>query len=200
MRTRTAVSVAAGLLACTLGLPAAFADSADADCVFRRDGETKEGKSGPCSFSQRQGYVDIDLRNGSTYSLSPGDQANHYRDQEGKKVVRTVHGDGAHEYKWEGKKIIVRFPQGHGGGHHGAAAAHDVPQDLSDLPHGRYVGGEVDDEMVRRGYKHVRNDAAGDDLWSYWHSKGGGQCVVVHMDAQRRVSSVVNAPSTDCKK
>lgn len=203
MKNRVATIMAAGLLACTLGLPAAFADTAEADCVFRRDGETKESKSGPCTFSQRQGFVDIDLRNGSTYSLSPGDQPHHFRDQEGKKVVRTVDASGSHEYKWEGKKIIVRFREDgkeHGGGHHGSAVPQDAPKDLRDLPGGRYVGGEVDDEMARRGYKHVRNRQSGGDLWSYWHAKGGAPCVVVHMDPQRRVSSVVNAPEADCRK
>lgn len=96
-------------LALVLVAPAGFADTAEADCVLRKDGEKKEGASGPCSFSQRQGHVDIDLRNGLNFSLSPTDEPHHFRDQDGKKVKRTVAGDGSHEYKWEGKKIIVRF-------------------------------------------------------------------------------------------
>lgn len=112
--------VAAALLL-AVPLPA-HADNADAYCEVRKGGETKQGRSGPCDFSQRQGYVSIDLRNGETWELSPTDQANHFRDQKGNKVVRTAGGD-SHEYKWDNKKIIVTFgPQGtaHAGSAHGS--------------------------------------------------------------------------------
>jgi len=69
----------------------ARADSSDANCKVRKDGETKQGRSGPCTFSQRQGYIDIDLRNGDTYSLSPANKADHFKDQKGNKVVWTSH-------------------------------------------------------------------------------------------------------------
>ncbi len=193
----TAVALSLALMS-TVGT----ADTADADCVMRKDGEKKEGASGPCTFSQRQGNVSIDLRNGDRFDLTLGDKADLYRDQEGKKVVRTVAGDGSHEYKWEGKKIIVSFRAGaahdksaaHGSGHSG-----ETPQDLRDLPGSQYVGGEVDDEMVRRGYRHVRDDQSGGQIRSYWHSNHGGHCVVVHMGEKRHVKSVANASSSDCK-
>ncbi len=51
----SAVAVTAALLTA----PAAVrADSADATCEVRKDGETMKGRSGPCTFSQRQGYID----------------------------------------------------------------------------------------------------------------------------------------------
>jgi hypothetical protein len=88
----------------------AYADSNDAFCEVRKDGQTKQGKSGPCTFSQRQGYIDLDLRNGQNYSLSPGNNANHYKDQKGNKVVRTQAGGNTQEFKWEGgTKVIVTF-------------------------------------------------------------------------------------------
>ncbi len=107
-----AVLLSASLVAISLsgGLSAARADSAEANCQVRKDGETKQGKSGPCTFSQRQGYIDLDLRNGETYSLSPGNQPNHFKDQKGIKVVRTQAGGNTQEFKWEGgKKVIVTF-------------------------------------------------------------------------------------------
>jgi|APIni6443716594_1056825.scaffolds.fasta_scaffold213519_2 hypothetical protein len=110
----------------------ASADSNDAFCEVRKDGETKQGKTGPCTFSQRQGYVDIDLRNGQSYSLSPGGQADHYKDQKGHKVVRTQASGNSHMYKWEGgTKIIVTFGgsstnSGGGGGAAGAIAVADM--------------------------------------------------------------------------
>jgi hypothetical protein len=184
--------ISAVAVALSLALPstAGRADTADADCVMRKDGEKKQGASGACTFSQRQGYVNIDLRNGDQFDLTPGDKPDHYRDQDGKKVVRTVTGDGSHEYKWEGKKIIVTFRSGNAG---------DTPHDLKDLPGSSYVGGEVDDEMVRRGYRHVRDEQSGGQVRSYWRSNHGGHCVVVHLGEKRHVKSVTNTASSDCK-
>ena len=88
----------------------AYADSNEAMCEVRKDGEVKQGRSGPCTFSQRQGYIDLDLRNGVTYSLSPGKNANHFKDQKGNKVIRTQAGGSTQEFKWEGgTKVIVTF-------------------------------------------------------------------------------------------
>jgi len=91
-------------------LPTAHADSAQAYCEVRKDGEVKQGRSGPCTFSQRQGYIDLDLRNGVTYSLAPGKNANHFKDQKGNKVIRTQAGGNTQEFKWEGgTRVIVTF-------------------------------------------------------------------------------------------
>ncbi len=194
-----ALAATAVTLSLAMMSTAGSADTADADCVMRKDGEKKEGASGPCTFSQRQGYVNIDLRNGDRFELTPGDKPDHYRDQDGKKVVRTAAGDGSHEYKWEGKKIIVTFRSGSGQGGHGSGSAGETPQDLRDLPGSRYVGGEVDDEMVRRGYRHVRDEQSGGQIRSYWRSNQGGHCVVVHMGEKRHVKSVANVANSDCK-
>jgi len=115
----------------------ARADSAEANCQVRKDGETKHGLSGPCTFSQRQGYIDLDLRNGETFSLSPTGQPNHFKDQKGNKVVRTQAGGNTQEFKWEGgKKVIVTFggaPESSAGGSGGIAV-----EDMA-----RYCAGEA---------------------------------------------------------
>jgi hypothetical protein len=127
MKTRLAFSVSALLVGALIGPQIANADTASATCEVRKDGEKQGGKSGPCTFGQRQGYIDIDLRNGDTYALSPGNNANHYRDQKGNKVVRTSSTANAQEFRWEnGKHVTVRFNhssynnsgynQGYGGG------------------------------------------------------------------------------------
>ena len=88
---------------------AASADSTAATCEFYSHGDKKKDRSGPCSFSQRQGYVDIGLSNGKTFNLTPGNKPDHFRDQEDHKVVRE-HGDGGSQvYKWDEKKIVVTF-------------------------------------------------------------------------------------------
>jgi len=97
-----------------LALPVAHADSVEATCEVRKDGETKQGQSGPCTFGQRQGFIDIDLKNGDTLSLSPGNGADQFRDQRGNKVHRTSAGSNSQEFKWEGgKRLTVTFLGGH---------------------------------------------------------------------------------------
>ena len=110
MKTWLAFSTSALLFGALAWTQIASADSAAATCEVRKDGEKQGGKSGPCTFGQRQGHVDIDLRNGDTYSLSPGNNANHYRDQKGNKVVRTRSTANSQEFRWEnGKYVTVHF-------------------------------------------------------------------------------------------
>jgi len=103
------------------GVSIARADSTDATCEVRKDGDKQKGKSGPCTFSQRQGYIDIDLKNGDTIRLSPAGGANHYRDQRGNKVTRTSAGTTGMSLKWEnGKRVEVTWggnPYGKHSGH-----------------------------------------------------------------------------------
>ena len=88
----------------------AFADSSDAECVVHERGEKKKGQSGKCLFSMSSGFIDIRLSNGKSYSFSPQEgKSGVYKDQDGKRVKRTVDGDGTHTYKWEHKNIEVKF-------------------------------------------------------------------------------------------
>ena len=135
MKTSTVLSAIVFSIAVTVCAPAAQADTRDATCEVRKDGDKQQGKSGPCTFGQRQGYIDIDLKNGDTVSLKPADQANHFKDQHGKKVVRTQSGANSQKFKWEnGKHVSVTFtassynrdgvgsehPWAAGGGSHGS--------------------------------------------------------------------------------
>ena len=122
---KKSASVSLSLVVLVLGGIAApaYADSAEAMCEVRMHGEEKRGQSGPCTFSQRQGFIDLDLRNGDTYSLSPGNRPNHYKDQMGNKVVRTHAGGNEQEFKWEGgKKVVVTFVQSSSQGAGGASS------------------------------------------------------------------------------
>jgi len=181
------------LLAASGAVPTAQADTTTATCELKKEGEVKKNASGTCTFSQRQGYVDIRLANGAEYSLSPLDQPNEYKDAKGRKVNRTVSGD-TQVYKWDDKKITVTFDGGGGGGEQ----VGDTPADLNDLVHGKKVGGEVDDEMASRGWKPVKTTGEDPDLYSYWSK--GSRCVVVHFDAKRKVQSVATGVAADCKE
>ena len=110
MKTSTILSVSLLAAGCAVWSGAALADSTAANCEVRKDGETQQGKSGPCTFSQRQGYIDIDLKNGNTISLRPGQNPGHYKDQGDNKVVRTSTGDTGMSLKWEnGKRINITW-------------------------------------------------------------------------------------------
>jgi len=187
MKTLAALSTSLLLLGTVALSPTAAADTAEATCEVRKDGEAKAGPSGACTFSQRQGYVDISLRNGESWSLTPGDQANQYRDQKGNKVVRTVEGQD-HVYKWPNKKITVRF----GDSPKSTSSTSGGVGDLQDMVKGRWVGAEVADELARRGYASVRDDVAGGYVTSVY--KGHGKCVIVNLDTDKKVTSIDEGP------
>ena len=63
-----------------------LADSMDANCVVHIRGDMKQDASGRCTVSQRQGNVGIELRNGEWHELTPGNRADHYTDEQGRKV------------------------------------------------------------------------------------------------------------------
>lgn len=73
----------------------AKADTVNARCDVYPKGEDRATSSGPCTFSQRQGFVGIQLKNGKRYDLSPdGDQSGTYRDQNGRAAYREDGGLG----------------------------------------------------------------------------------------------------------
>lgn len=116
---KTSEILPAGLLVIGLatGTGVVRADSTDATCEVRKDGEKQKGKSGPCSFSQRQGHIEIDLKNGDSINLSPAGGANHYRDQHGNKVTRASAGTTGMSLKWDnGKHVNVTWRGGSYGG------------------------------------------------------------------------------------
>ena len=200
MKASTIVALGIAALALNAWNAPASADSAAANCDVRKEGETKKGASGPCTFSQRQGYIDLDLKNGDTYSLSPTGQPNHYKDQNGKKVQRTQAGGNTQEFKWEGgKKVIVTFAGGNAvAGTYPAAAASthgDPARELQYLVNGPYVGGEVDDQLLQRGYQSVSNRVDGKNVSSYWRQSSSGKCVVLHFH-DSRVKSIASAPDS----
>ncbi|MCU0934978.1 MAG: hypothetical protein MUF66_02645, partial [Gammaproteobacteria bacterium] len=178
------------------GSGAVLADTAEATCELRKDGETKQGASGPCTFSQRQGFVSIELRNGERFELTPsGNSPDRYRDQKGKSVVLNVKGS-ANEYTWEGgKKLVVRFAaatqSSSGGGGVG-----DPVSGLQDLVGERGRDGEG--TLQERGYTWIRTEKSGDASFAYWRESRNGQCIVVKT-ADGRYESIVYGTEAGCK-
>lgn len=197
MRIRNVLSVACVALAVAAPFASASADSAEAMCEVRKDGETKHGRSGPCTFSQRQGYVDLGLRNGDNYSLAPAKKAGHYKDQKGNKVVRTSAG-GSEVFKWEGgTKISVTFVSAPSAHHQGASnyRAGDTAPDLADLVGAR--AGQAEGELQRRGYTYATGSTSGNAKYSSWFNRSTGRCVMIRTE-EGRYQSIVQTSPVDC--
>lgn len=141
MRSFPSLPTLVGLAFLLLAAPV-HADTVDASCEVRKDGNTQHGKSGHCTFSQRQGYVTIDLKNGDVLSLSPGGKADHYRDNKGNKVTRTMASSQIQEFKWEGGKKVTVTLTGHGGnsygGHNNNGGGHSEEFVTNDLDQGAF--------------------------------------------------------------
>jgi len=197
MKTLTILSVAYVALAASAPFAQAHADSAEAMCEVRKDGDTRKGASGPCTFSQRQGYVDLDLRNGDTYSLAPGNKSGHYKDQKGNKVVRTRSGN-AEEFKWEGgKKILVTSVSAPNAHHQGASnyQAGETAHDLADLVGAK--AGQAEGELERRGYSYATGSTSGNAKYSSWYNRATHRCVMIRTE-DVRYQSIVQTSPVDC--
>ncbi|MFQ6539740.1 MULTISPECIES: hypothetical protein [Aphanothece] len=96
---------AGGLLS---GVPA-LADTVKARCDVFPKGEDKATSSGLCTFSQRQGFVSIQLNNGQRIELTPqADQPNAYLDANGKPAMRELADNGnIHIYRLAKESIFV---------------------------------------------------------------------------------------------
>jgi hypothetical protein len=195
MKTLTLLCLAGVALAAALPLAEVRADSTDAMCEVRKDGETKRGMSGPCTFAQRQGYIDLDLRNGDTYSLAPGKSAGNYRDQKGNKVVRTRGSGNSEEFKWEGGKRVIVTLVSTSGAHHSTHQAGETPADLADLVGAK--AGQAEGELERRGYKYAAGSTGANAKHSAWYNHSKGRCVLIRTE-DGRYQSIVQTGAADC--
>ncbi len=93
---------------------AAKADTVQARCDVFPKGSDKATSSGPCTFSQRQGVVGIQLQNGKRYDLVPvGNQPGNYRDQNGRAAYRQAGlGDTGQIYRLATESIFVYWNTG----------------------------------------------------------------------------------------
>lgn len=77
--------VSGAAIAILVALAPAKADTTTARCDVYPRGEDTATSSDTCTFSQRQGYVTIRLKDGTTYELTPSpSQANAFTDQNGR--------------------------------------------------------------------------------------------------------------------
>lgn len=96
-------------LAAALAVAPAHADTVQARCDLYAKGADRASAVVPCTFSQRQGYVSIQLPDGVRHELSPkGDQPGTYVDEKGRPAYRTSGlGKRGQIYRLADKSIYV---------------------------------------------------------------------------------------------
>jgi len=175
-----------------------WADTTRAHCEVYHQGEEKPKASGSCTFSQRQGYIDIKLSNGHTINLSPGNKADHFTDKKGDKVERTREGGSKQRYKWESKRIDVTFNGGNKDqSQHSSGKFGETPHNLRDLIGQR--GGEAEDKLQARGYAVKNSSKSGNSVYSNWKEHSTGRCIALRT-VNGVYKSIVYAPEYDCKQ
>lgn len=109
MKVQTCVFAVLLSLAFLGGARVAQADTVKARCDVYPKGEDKASSSGLCTFSQRQGFIDIQLNNGKRYELLPvGDEPGNYVDQNGQAAYRQAGlDDKGHIYRFANESIYV---------------------------------------------------------------------------------------------
>lgn len=177
------------------------ADTVNARCDVYPAGQDRATSSGPCTFSQRQGAVGIQLQNGRSYNLTPvGNQPGNYRDQNGRAAYRQSGlGDRGQIYRLANESIYVYWDtassgqsSGNTGGNTTSATSAPevgapVPR-LSDLVGAR--AGQAENTLTQRGYRFVRAEPSGDASYAYWRETSTNNCVVIRT-ANGRYESIV---------
>ena len=184
-------SLCASLVMLAMGswASSAHADSNEAMCEVRKDGETKQGQSGPCTFSQRQGYIDLDLRNGETYSLVPGQPGQPLQGPErqqghphpGRRQHAGIQVGRRHEDHRDLRRLVV--DSGGGGGAAGAIAVADMS---------RYCAGEASAKFkVSPRDITTQNAKQTQGMYEVWGQYGtNAQVFICSFNAERQFLSV----------
>ncbi len=94
--------------------PAAIADSMRAECGFSADKDARPETTSACTFSQRQGYVSVDIDGGERIELSPvGDAPGNFRDGAGNAVYRQRGlGEEGQLFRLPGRYLFVFWNPG----------------------------------------------------------------------------------------
>jgi len=171
------------------------ADTSDATCRFYKNDDKDQKRSGPCTFSQRQGNISIELDNGDTITLSPRDKADKFKDQNGNKVMRTGTHGNTQVFKWgdKNKKLIVKFnAANYGSGHSGGSRS-----SLQSLVGMRASSGER--ELEDRGYKFANSSKGSDRIWANWWNRSEHKCITV-VTKDGKYDSITDTLPADCDK
>lgn len=188
------------------------ADTVNARCDVYPKGSDRATASGPCTFSQRQGAVGIQLQNGKRYDLRPvGNNSGNYRDQNGRAAYRQAGlGDRGQIYRLANESVYVYWdtaPYGNQGSTTSGStiaagsqpAAGSTVARLSDLIGAR--AGQAENAIRQRGYRFVKTDPPSSDaVYSYWLEGRTNYCVTIRTEQGRYQSIAYTGGSADCQK
>lgn len=198
--TFSAIALTAASLVITLP---ANADTVNASCSIYPKGSDRASWYGSCTFSQRQGFVGIQLDNGQRYDLSPTEEPNTYKDQNGNPAHRELEGGYRQIYRLPTESIFVTFDEGAGGQNSGNTSGQPevgtTVSALSDLVGAR--AGQAENTITQRGYRFVKSAPSGNEaVYSYWLEGETNYCVIIRTEQGRYQSIVYAGGSSDCEK
>ncbi|MDZ8183568.1 MAG: hypothetical protein RMX96_01725 [Nostoc sp. ChiSLP02] len=187
------------------------ADTVNARCDVYPKGEDRATSSTPCTFSQRQGAIGIELQNGKRYDLRPvGNKPGNYQDRDGRPAYRQSGlGDRGQIYRLANESIYVYwdtapFRQNSGRTNHRRSSTSSSHPDagtsvsgLSDLVGAR--AGQAENSVKERGYRFFKSSPSADAVYSYWREANTNYCVTIRTE-QGRYQSIAYATPLDCNK
>lgn len=197
----------------TLGITFAVeADTVKARCDVYPKGEDRATSSGLCDFSQRQGIVNIKLKNGQRFDLTPtGNAAGKYRDQSGRPAHREdALGNKGSIYRLADKSIYVYWDTAPYNNQSKPPISQNTPiapakstnvalvgttvPGLSDLVGAK--AGQAENLVKQRGYQFVRTNRSGGRIFAFWREPGNGLCVAI-ITRDGRYDNIVYANVTN---
>lgn len=211
MKLRNALAALTLLFASMAIAMPSSADTVKARCDVYSKGEDRATSSGPCTFSQRQGAVGIQLANGKRYDLEPvGNQPGNYRDQKGRSAFRQAGlGERGQIYRLATESIYVYWDASSGSASGGNATSAKpksfVPAKTSVSEVGTPVAilgdlvgvraGQAENTIKQRGFRFLRADPSGDAVYGYWREAKTNNCVIIRTANGRYDSIVYGTPS-----
>lgn len=176
------------------------ADTINSRCDIYPKGEDKASSVINCTFSQRQGFITIQIENGMTYELTPK-EANKYTDQNGNSVIREIDGNtfifrfkNESVYVYQGEKA-PSSPNSQGKTPENLYST--TPPTLQDLVDAR--AGQAEGELIKRGYTYRNTVTFDGGKSAYYIEDKTGYCVEVGT-VEGRYSSIVYNSSDKCVK
>lgn len=182
----------------SVGIPLnANADTVNARCSIYPKGDDRASWYGLCTFSQRQGVVGIQLENGQRYDLTPTQQPNQYRDQNGRPASKQI--DGPRQiYRLTTESIFVTFDEGSSRDSTRQPEAGTPVSPLQDLVGAK--AGQAENSIRQRGYRFVKSSGEGDSVYSYWLEGRTNYCVTIRTEQGRYQSIIYAGGSFDCEQ
>lgn len=179
----------------------AQADSINSRCDIYPKGEDKASSVVNCTFSQRQGFITIQIENGMTYELKPTEANNQYTDQNGNFVIREIDGNTL-IFRFQNESVYVYQGEKAPSSSHSKGKTPEIlysttPPTLEDLVDAK--AGQAEGELIKRGYTYRNTVTFDGGKSAYYIEDKTGYCVEVGT-VEGRYSSIVYNSSDKCAK